>query len=90
MYLIKNKRENTKKRRKAISRKKFFQPDLNWRPSACEADVITTCSLLFQSSSSLSLCCKVLDKLPLICSRRPLCLDVKNTILFLEAFLDPR
>ena len=31
-----------KKRKKAIPCKKCFRSDLNWRPSACEADVLTT------------------------------------------------
>ena len=37
--LIKKKK---KKRKKAIACEKCFRPDLNWRPSACEADVLTT------------------------------------------------
>ena len=39
--------------------RKSFQPDLNWRPSACEADVITTTLRKPQLTNSLLLICFV-------------------------------
>ena len=51
---------------------------------------IKDCALLFPSSSSVNLHCKVLDKLPFISSRIPLYLDVKDTVLGLGLLPDSR
>ena len=35
-------KHGTKKQRVLVLKKAWFRPELNWRPSACKADVITT------------------------------------------------